>query len=78
MDVNNYYFEAENKRIIPYNSVRYVQDKDDVNFNLCIKGMEDVWVNVYLYNKDSKNNKLNHYLNWVNKSLEIKEKPSIF
>lgn len=79
MDVKeNYYFKAENKRIIPYSAVRYVQDKDNGNLNLCIKGMEDVWCSVNLCNEGSKNKKLNHYLNWVNKSLEIKEEPKIF
>lgn len=77
MDVENYYFEAEGNRIIPYNEVRYIKKENSVNIYIIIKDTTFAYT-CFLKNNDNCTKKLNHYLNWVNKSLEIKKEPSIF
>lgn len=77
MVIENYYFEAVGNKIVPYNEVVYVIKVDSENLSIFIKGKTYLY-NCYLKNSDNCTKKLNHYLNWVNKSLEIKEEPSIF
>lgn len=78
MVIENYYFEAEGNRIVPYNKVDYIIVKQDSeNIAIRITGTSSLY-SCYLKNSDNCTKKLNHYLNWVNKSLEIKEEPSIF
>lgn len=77
MVIENYYFEAEGNRIVPYNEVSYVVKVDSVNLTIIIKSNKFAY-NCYLKNSDNCTKKLNHYLNWVNKSLEIKEESTIF
>lgn len=77
MVIENYYFEAEGNRIVSYNEVRYVVKADSENLSIFIRGTGSLY-NCYLKNSNNCTKKLNHYLNWVNKSLEIKEEPSIF
>lgn len=77
MDIENYYFEAEGDRIVPYNEVRYIKKADSVNIFIIIKGSTSLYT-CFLKNSDNCTKKLKHYLNWVNKSLEIKEEPKIF
>lgn len=77
MVIENYYFEAEGNRIVPYNEVRYIKKADSANIFIVIKGFTSLYT-CFLKNSDNCIKKLNHYLNWVNKSLEIKEELSIF
>ena len=77
MDVENYYFEAEGNRIVPYNEVSYVVKVDSENLAIHITDTSHLY-SCYLKDSDNCTKKLKHYLNWVNKSLEIKEEPKIF
>lgn len=76
-ETENYYFKVEGNRIVPYNEVRYIVKNDSLKFSINIKDTTYLYT-CFLKNSDNCTKKLNHYLNWVNKSLEIKEEPSIF
>ena len=77
MVIENYYFEVEGNRIVSYNEVGYIVKEDSENLSIFIKGTRALY-NCHFKNSDNCTKKLNHYLNWVNKSLEIKEEPTIF